>query len=284
MRISSFIFFVLGIAVLALPGLALAQYEFTPLTNLPGLDQAAGSDSLPTFFNNLYRLCIGAAAVIAVLQIMRAGAYFMFNKGSVAHNEKAKGLIMNSVLGLLLVLSPVIVFNIINPDILDLRLDVERIKPQNQSGITSGDITDRERNQCSVYTQLQPLADPDGTNQCPDGKEKISASCCNITSRTQMCCGAVASTQYLLAYHFDRYRKTESGGRGELICRMDAVAYYANEADCTAVRTTAASPRTPPESEVWSASTFVKSCESVRDRSFSMPTAPAGVRKCDDPG
>lgn len=101
-----------------------APYTFTPLTNLPGIDDAGGSDSLPTFFNNLYRLCIGAAAVIAIIQIMQGGAYFMFNKGSVAHNQKGKSLIMNAILGLLLVLSPAIIFGIINPDILRLNLDV----------------------------------------------------------------------------------------------------------------------------------------------------------------
>jgi hypothetical protein len=109
-------------------GTAPAANSFVPLTNLPGLTNTVNSDTLPTFFNNLYKLCIGAAAVIAILQIMRAGTYFFFNKGSVAHNEKAKGLIANSVLGLLLVLSPAIIFGIINPDILHLNLDVSRLK------------------------------------------------------------------------------------------------------------------------------------------------------------
>jgi len=107
-------------------------YQFVPLTNLPGIDQVSQADTFPNFFNILYRLCIGAAAVVAILQIMRAGMYFMFNKGSVAHNEQAKHLISSSVLGLVLVLSPAIIFGIINPDILKLKLDV--------SGIQTGDI------------------------------------------------------------------------------------------------------------------------------------------------
>jgi hypothetical protein len=112
------------------------ELGFTPLTNLPGIESVADQSSLPDFFNSLYRMCIGAAVVIAILQIMRAGAYFMFNKESVAHNEKGKTLISSSVLGLLLVLSPAIVFTIINPDILDLKLDVSGLKPPD---ITSGD-------------------------------------------------------------------------------------------------------------------------------------------------
>lgn len=109
-------------------------YTFVPLTNLPGVQDASRAETFPNFFNILYRLCIGAAAVLAVLQIMRAGMYFMFNKGSVAHNEQAKRLISSSVLGLLLVLSPAIIFGLINPEILRLELDV--------SGIGRGERTE----------------------------------------------------------------------------------------------------------------------------------------------
>jgi hypothetical protein len=103
--------------------------HFLPLTNLPGIQEVSQSNSLPQLLNTLYKLCIGAAAVIAILQIMRAGVYFMFNKGSIAQNEKAKGLIQNSVMGLILVLSPAIVFGIINPDILKIDLDFSGIAP-----------------------------------------------------------------------------------------------------------------------------------------------------------
>ena len=123
----NFSYYLLLIALIAIPGIVLGQ-EFTPLTNLPGIKEASQADTLPTFFNTLYKLCIGAAAVIAVLQIMRAGTYFMFNKGSVAHNEKGKALIGNSILGLLLVLSPAIIFGIINRDILNLTLDVGELE------------------------------------------------------------------------------------------------------------------------------------------------------------
>ncbi len=101
---------------------------FTPLTNLPGLPTTANSSSLPGFLNSLYKICIGLAATIAILQIMRAGFLFMTNQGSVSSNEQAKNLISQSILGLVLVLSPVIVFGIINPDILKLNLDASSLQ------------------------------------------------------------------------------------------------------------------------------------------------------------
>lgn len=112
---------------------------FVPLTNLPGLQNVADSESLAGFFNQLYRLCIGAAAVIAVLQIMRAGALHMFNKGSLSTSQNVRSLIQNSVLGLLLVLSPAIVFGIINPSILNINLDFSALAPDPLENVPSGE-------------------------------------------------------------------------------------------------------------------------------------------------
>lgn len=130
--------FLLLFLLLSLPVAALAQTEgrdFVPLTNLPGITEVAGQPDLGPFLNNLYRLLIGAAAVIAVIQIMRAGIMFMTNKGSVSENEQARHLIQMSVVGLVLILSPVIVFSIINPEILNLQVNTSALQTQ------IGDIT-----------------------------------------------------------------------------------------------------------------------------------------------
>jgi len=117
------------------------NYTFVPLTNLPGLPTVANSASLPGFLNNLYKICIGLAAVLAVLQIMRAGFMFMTNKGSVSSNEAAKSLITQSILGLVLVLSPVIVFGIIDPSILKLNLDASSLQTSTTTWFTTGSTT-----------------------------------------------------------------------------------------------------------------------------------------------
>lgn len=180
------------LALLVLPAAALAQ-EFTPLTNLPGVADAAGTDSLPTFFNNLYKLCIGAAAVIAVIQIMRAGMYFMFNKGSVAHNEKAKGLISSSILGLLLVLSPTIIFGIINPDILSLKLDLNDIKIENSLTPQQQEAQNQALNGAAApkecTTKYSGITAQNG-GQCStaNGIVEIPTSCCSKVSGV-VCCG-----------------------------------------------------------------------------------------------
>lgn len=113
---------ILFLSLLLVPALALAQQpEFVSLTNAPFIEGAGNASSLPDFLNNLYRICIGIAAVVAVLQIMRAGIMYM-GGDSITEKKEAKNLIALSIGGLVLVLSPVIVFSIINPDILSLKI------------------------------------------------------------------------------------------------------------------------------------------------------------------
>ena len=115
--------------ILALPLLALAQgieeATFVPITNIPAFTEVGNAittpDGLSAFLNNIYKLCIGAAAVLAVLQIMRAGIIYM-GGDSVTEKKEAKNLIALSIGGLILVLSPVVVFSIINPEILNLEI------------------------------------------------------------------------------------------------------------------------------------------------------------------
>lgn len=131
------------LSLLALvPSLALAQApDFVPLTTLPGLNtiEAAANSSLPDFFNTLYKLCIGAAATIAIFNIMVAGFKSITQEGSVIEKGKIRDRITNSLLGLLLVLSPAIVFGIIDPRILNLNIgNLDQLKLSNSGwGLSS---------------------------------------------------------------------------------------------------------------------------------------------------
>ncbi|MBU1292474.1 pilin [Patescibacteria group bacterium] len=120
-----------------LPTLAFGlETDFVPLTNIPVLFDTGNSintpEGLSVFLNNIYKVCIGVAAVIAVLQIMRAGIMYM-GGDSVTEKKDAKNLIAMSIGGLILVLSPVVVFSIINPEILTLKI----------SGIDALEVKDR---------------------------------------------------------------------------------------------------------------------------------------------
>ncbi len=117
------------IALLSLPAFAAAAAEFSTLTNIPQLTDKATASDMTQFLNGVYKLCIGIAVVIAVLQLIRAGIEYMTAGGSIGSTEHAKHLISTSILGLVLVLSPYLVFSIVNPTILELKLDVSGLKP-----------------------------------------------------------------------------------------------------------------------------------------------------------
>lgn len=106
---------------------------FVPLTSLPGISEVTSSNNIASFLNQLYRLSIGAAAVLAVLQIIRAGLMYMTEE-SISEKKEARHIITMAILGLILVLSPAIVFGVIDPRILDLSIDLQGIQPSTRTG------------------------------------------------------------------------------------------------------------------------------------------------------
>lgn len=119
---------------------------FVALAPIPGLTDdttmsVVNSASLAVFFNNLYKYLIGLAAILAVIQITWAGlgiAYY--HKDAVSEITNDHGKIKNALLGLVLVLSPVLVFSIINPNILNLSLNLPALNKleENKSGNGNG--------------------------------------------------------------------------------------------------------------------------------------------------
>ena len=112
---------------------------FKPLTQIPAITDLGGTPTLAPFLNTLYKLCIGIAAILAVLQIMRAGIMYM-SPDSVSEKTEARNLIGWSLFGLLLVLTPTIVFGIIDPRILNLDIDasIRQIAPSGSSSSNNG--------------------------------------------------------------------------------------------------------------------------------------------------
>jgi hypothetical protein len=123
--------FIFVLALLALPAFVFAE-DFVPLTSIPALQGVGNASDLSGFLNGLYRICIGLAATLAILQLVRAGIMYM-GGDSVTDKGEAKNLILMSLFGLLLVLSPVIVFGIINPKVLSLEINVSGLQSTIQS-------------------------------------------------------------------------------------------------------------------------------------------------------
>lgn len=104
---------------------------FTALAPIPGLTDPSSTSvvnqgSFANFFNNLYKYLIGLAAVLAVIMIIWGGLEIS-TKDSVSKQSDGKARIYNAIFGLVLVLSPVLVFSIINPSILNLSINLPKL-------------------------------------------------------------------------------------------------------------------------------------------------------------
>ncbi len=120
---------------------------FTALAPIPGLTDKSStalvnSDSLANFFNNLYKYLIGLAAILAIIQIMWAGFDMAWeHKDSVSAITDDKGRIKNAIFGLVLILSPAVIFSIINPSILNLSIGLQPLDMSKTTMDSSGSGT-----------------------------------------------------------------------------------------------------------------------------------------------
>lgn len=104
-----------------------SQNGFVPLAPIPGLTTPGGavdSPNLANFFNALYKYLIGASVVLAIIMIMWGGMEISTQDSIGAHSE-GRERITQAILGLIIVLSPVLVFSIINPAILNLSIGLK---------------------------------------------------------------------------------------------------------------------------------------------------------------
>lgn len=171
----------------ALASTAFAQ-GFVPLAPIPGLTEGATADTagLANFFNNLYKYLIGLAAALAVIEIIWGGLEIS-TQDSVSKNKDGKDRIYQAIFGLVLVLSPVLVFSIINPSILNLSLNLQKLDTASTapspvpSGTGTGDTTTATAAGCSVSLNQ-------GVVGCPTqaAADAWVSSCSNGTGRVYL--------------------------------------------------------------------------------------------------
>ncbi len=132
-------FVIIGLfALSSLPLIAYAQ-GFVPLAPIPNLTQGitADQEGLAHFLNNLYRYLVGFAAMLAVVMIIWGGLEYSTQDVPGA-KQNGKNRIYGAILGLVLVLSPVLVFSIINPSILNLSINLDALDTVSGASGASG--------------------------------------------------------------------------------------------------------------------------------------------------
>jgi hypothetical protein len=130
---------------------------FVALAPIPGLTQGVTADTagLANFFNNLYKYLIGLAAILAVIEIIWGGLEYS-TQDSVSKKSDGKERIQQAIFGLVLVLSPVLVFSIINPSILNLSLNLPKLDtvsgPSTGTGNGTGTTVTDTTSGCTAVT------------------------------------------------------------------------------------------------------------------------------------
>ncbi|MEZ4103879.1 MAG: hypothetical protein R3B60_01180 [Candidatus Paceibacterota bacterium] len=157
---------ILIFAIFLLPATALGQ---ATLVGIPGVSNP--NTDLNTYINALYALSISVAALLAVIKIIVAGVKWMLTD-VVTSKQDAKGDIWGATLGLLLIISAVLIFNTINPNITSTSLFIAPVSNPTNSAPTKaalpGNVT-REVGDNVEYldnnTEGQAeCEDPDGLN------------------------------------------------------------------------------------------------------------------------
>ena len=190
----------LAISLLAFLGLAThaAAQGFVPIAPIPDLTSGvtANSAELATFFNNLYKYLIGFAAMLAFIEIVWGGLEYS-TQDSVSQKSDGKQRIYNAIGGLILVLSPVLVFSIINPSILNLSLSLPELKTTSGTPAGTGGvgITDSTSECTGSGTSgiLQVAVCPSDTAATKWGQNCTNGNL-SITKKTNPANGVVIST------------------------------------------------------------------------------------------
>jgi hypothetical protein len=121
-------------------------------------------ENIVNFFNNLYKYLVGLAAILAVIEIIWGGLEYS-TQDSVSKQSDGKERIYGAIMGLILVLSPVLVFSIINPSILNLSLNLPEIKPVAEgSGVTKQVDPDTAIKSATAAASVQGCSVVDSTD------------------------------------------------------------------------------------------------------------------------
>jgi hypothetical protein len=129
----------------------LFQGTFVPLTSgipgsssgsslgptLSGLFTQTGPGSLAAFFNAAFTMALAAGAILAVLRLAYAGWLYMGAADMWGSKQRAKEVIFDAILGLLLLIGIYIILNQINPNLLNLNV-LQSFQSSGSGGVPCG--------------------------------------------------------------------------------------------------------------------------------------------------
>ncbi|HLP44029.1 MAG TPA: pilin [Candidatus Nanoarchaeia archaeon] len=126
-----------------IPFAANAQLQYQPLSPLPETTQQGTGDyagkqvakNLPNYLVGIFRLLIGLASVMAVIQITIGGIQYM-STDAIGGKSEGKERIEQAILGLLLAIGAYLILYTVNPKTLEFKFNPNAVPVQQTSGNT----------------------------------------------------------------------------------------------------------------------------------------------------
>ena len=197
---------------------ALAQetdLSYTVLAPLPGVgDSGDKTTTLEKYVPAVFKLAIGLSAVVVVLMIVIGGFQYISSDALMKKTE-GRERIKNAVFGLVLVISAWLILNTINPNLLNINLNIDSVTTTSVSGgsLTPGGTVINLNTQDQLLTHDQAKVTLAGsgftlssTGTCSNQANRNCTSLDNIHSDT------VAGLIALKTACSECYRLAISGG------------------------------------------------------------------------
>jgi len=142
--------------------------EYTVLAPLPGTADCVGIEcktTLQKYLPGIFKLAVAISAIFAVLMIVIGGFQYI-STDAIQKKSEGKERIKNAIFGLILVISSWLILNTINPDLLNLRLNIKSVST---SPTTNGE-------QSGTLLEV--------TQSAVDSLKEACPNCVSITSTT----------------------------------------------------------------------------------------------------
>ncbi len=101
------------------PALVLAAFSYTPMEAIPGFGKPA---DFPTYIMAVYKFGLWTIGISAMLMIVLGGYMYLVSAGNASQTGKAKGVIADAIVGLILALVSWLLLYTINPDLVQFNI------------------------------------------------------------------------------------------------------------------------------------------------------------------
>ena len=156
---------------------------------VPGAQKLSETSDLPNLINYIYKFALLACGITAFIMILVGAVQYVTSAGNSSKAEDAKDRITQALWGVLILLCSVLILRTINPDLVNLKLDIS-------STPTTPETTANYNCLCCVYdihgnnncTPTQTITDTQYWPQtCNNISSSQASSNCNLACHAKNC-------------------------------------------------------------------------------------------------